>query len=100
MVMNHPYTDGQCPKTQQVFFLIEGLPLVSCLIASYVGASVIGMLSGRISVRSTDRLILDLVCLKTIDMGRRATSYTEFLCRIIKILHKTESGIPLKVYAT
>jgi hypothetical protein len=43
---------------------------------------------------------LGLVYLKTIDVGRRATLYTEFLCRIIKILHKTESGIPLKVYAT
>jgi hypothetical protein len=42
MVMNHPYTDGQCPKTQQVFSLIKGFPLVSRLIASYVGASVIG----------------------------------------------------------
>jgi hypothetical protein len=54
----------------------------------------------RLSVRNTDRLILGLVYLKTIDVGRRATSYTEFLCRIIKILHKTESGIHLKVYAT
>ncbi len=53
-----------------------------------------------LSVHSTDGLILDLVYLKTIDMGRCATSYTEFICRIIKILHKTESGIPLKVYAT
>jgi hypothetical protein len=53
-----------------------------------------------LSVRSTDRLILGLVYLKTIDMGRRATSYTEFLCRIIKILHRTDSDIPLKVYAT
>jgi hypothetical protein len=52
-----------------------------------------------LSVRSTDRLILGLIYLKTIDVGRRATSYTEFLCRIIKILHKTESSIPLKVYA-
>jgi hypothetical protein len=53
-----------------------------------------------LSVRSTDRLILGLVYLKTIDVGRRATLYTEFLCRIIKILHKTESSIPRKVYAT
>ncbi len=53
-----------------------------------------------ISVRSTDRLILGLIYLKTIDVGRRATLYMEFLCRIIKILHKTESGISLKVYAT
>ncbi len=53
-----------------------------------------------LSVRSTDRLILGLIYLKTIDVGRRATSYTEFLCRITKILRKTESGIPLKVYAT
>ncbi len=53
-----------------------------------------------LSERSTDRLILGLVYLKTIDVGRRATWYTDFLCRIIKILHKTESGNPLKVYAT
>ncbi len=53
-----------------------------------------------LSVRSTDKLILGLVYLKTIDVGRRATLYTEFLCRIIKILHKTESSIPLKVHAT
>ena len=53
-----------------------------------------------LSVRSTDRLILGLIYLKTIDVGRHATLYTEFLCRIIKILRKTESGIPLKVYAT
>ena len=53
-----------------------------------------------LSVRSTDRLILGLVYLKTIDVGRRAMLFTEFLCRIIEILHKTESGIPLKVYAT
>ncbi len=53
-----------------------------------------------LSVRSTDRLILGLVYLKTIDVGRLAMSYTEFLCRIIKIIHKTEFGIPLKVYAT
>ncbi len=53
-----------------------------------------------LSVRSTDRLILSLVYLKTIDMDRHATSYTEFLCMIIKILHKTKSGIPLKVSAT
>jgi hypothetical protein len=53
-----------------------------------------------LSVHSTDRLILSLIYLKTIDVGRRATSYTESLCRIIKILHKTESGFPLKVYAT
>jgi hypothetical protein len=53
-----------------------------------------------LSVRSTNRLILGLIYLKTIDVGRRATSYMEFLCRTIKILHKTESGIPLKVYAT
>ncbi len=50
-----------------------------------------------LSVRSTDRLILGLIYLKTIDMGRCATSYTEFLCRIIKILHKTESSFPLKL---
>jgi hypothetical protein len=53
-----------------------------------------------LSVRSTDRLILGLVYLKTIDVDRRATSYTEFLYRIIKILHETESGIPLKVHAS
>ncbi len=53
-----------------------------------------------LSVRSTDRLILGLVYLKTIDVGRRATLYTEFLCRIIKIQHKTKSGIPQKAYAT
>jgi hypothetical protein len=53
-----------------------------------------------LSVRSTDKLILGLIYLMTIDVGRRATSYTEFLCRIIKILHKTKSSIPLKVYAT
>jgi hypothetical protein len=35
---NHPYTDVQCPKTQQVFSLSKG----SRLIASYVGASDIG----------------------------------------------------------
>jgi hypothetical protein len=39
---NHSYTDVQCPKTQQVFFLSKGFPLVSCLIASYVGESDIG----------------------------------------------------------
>jgi hypothetical protein len=27
---------------------------------------------------------LGLIYLKTIDVGRRATSYTEFLCRIIR----------------
>jgi hypothetical protein len=53
-----------------------------------------------LSVCSTVRLILGLVYLKTIDVGRHATSYTEFLSRIIKILHKTKSGFPLKVYAT
>ncbi len=53
-----------------------------------------------LSVRSTDRLILGLIYLKTIDVGRGAMSYMEFLCRIIKILHKTESGFPLKVYTT
>jgi hypothetical protein len=37
-----------------------------------------------LSVRSTDRLILGLIYLKTIDVGRSATSYTEFLCRIIR----------------
>jgi hypothetical protein len=37
-----------------------------------------------LSVRSTDRLILGLIYLKTIDVGRRATSYAEFLCRIIR----------------
>ncbi len=52
------------------------------------------------SLRSTDRLILGLFYLKTIDVGRHARLCTEFLCRIIKILHKTKSGIPLKVYAT
>jgi hypothetical protein len=52
-----------------------------------------------LSVHSTDRLILGLIYLKTIDMGRCATLYTEFLCRIIKILYKTKSGFPLKVYA-
>jgi hypothetical protein len=52
------------------------------------------------SVRSTDRLILGLVYLKTVDVGRHAMSYTEFLCRIIEILHKIKSSIPLKVYAT
>jgi hypothetical protein len=56
--------------------------------------------TGGLSVHSTDRLILGLIYLKTIDVGRRATSYTEFLCRIIKILRKTEFSIPLKVYAT
>jgi hypothetical protein len=39
---NHPYTDVQCPKTQQVISLIKGFPLVSCLIVSYVGANDIG----------------------------------------------------------
>jgi hypothetical protein len=53
-----------------------------------------------LSVRSTDRVILGLIYLKTIDVGRRATLYSELLCRIIKILHKTESSFPLKVYAT
>jgi hypothetical protein len=37
-----------------------------------------------LSVRSTDRLILGLIYLKTIDVGRRATLYREFICRIIK----------------
>jgi hypothetical protein len=57
---------------------------------------VTSMSTDGLSVRSTDRLILGLVYLKTIDVGRQATLYTEFLCRIVKILHKTESGIPLK----
>jgi hypothetical protein len=35
-------------------------------------------------VHSTDRLILGLIYLKTIDIGRRAMLYTEFLCRIIR----------------
>jgi hypothetical protein len=61
---------------------------------------VASMSTDGLSVCSTDRLILGLVYLKTIDMGRRATSYTEFLCKIIKIPHKTESGFPLKAYAT
>jgi hypothetical protein len=39
---NDPYTDVKCPKTQQVFSLCKGFPLVSRLIASYVRASNIG----------------------------------------------------------
>jgi hypothetical protein len=39
---NQPYTDVQCPKTQQVFSLSKVFPLVSRLIASYVGTSDIG----------------------------------------------------------
>ena len=39
---NHSYTDVQCPKTQQVFFLSKVFPLVSRLIATYAGASDIG----------------------------------------------------------
>ncbi len=54
----------------------------------------------RLSVRSTDRLILDLIYLK-IHWHRQ-------MCHVVygipmqdqKIPHKTESGIPLKVYAT
>jgi hypothetical protein len=38
----------------------------------------------RLSVCCTDRLILGLIYLKTIDVGRCAMSYTEFLCRIIR----------------
>jgi hypothetical protein len=38
MEMNHPYTIVQCPGTQQ-FFPQQKFPLVSHLIASYVGAS-------------------------------------------------------------
>jgi hypothetical protein len=42
MAMNHLYTIVQCPGTQQFFFLNKDFPLVSHLIASYVGVSDIG----------------------------------------------------------
>ena len=42
MVINHPYTLVEGPRTKQVFFLTKGFPLVSRLIASFVGASDIG----------------------------------------------------------
>ncbi len=41
MVINHPYTLVQCPRITS-FFLKKGFPLISRLIASYVGASDIG----------------------------------------------------------
>ncbi len=41
MVINHPYILVQCPRISN-FFLKKGFPLISRLIASYVGASDIG----------------------------------------------------------
>jgi hypothetical protein len=49
-----------------------------------------------LSVRSTDRLILGLVYLKTMDVSRRATSYTEFLCRIIRSYIRPSLVFPYK----
>jgi hypothetical protein len=53
-----------------------------------------------LSVSSTDRLILDLIYLKV--------HWCWQMCHVVygipmqdhKILHKTESGIPVKVYTT
>ncbi len=42
MVMNYPYTERPVPNNSAGFSLIEVVLLVSHLIASYVGASVIG----------------------------------------------------------
>ncbi len=49
-----------------------------------------------LSVRSTDRLILGLIYLKTMDMGRRATSYMEFLCKIIRSYIRPSPVFPYK----
>jgi hypothetical protein len=54
----------------------------------------------RLSVRNTDRLILDLINLK-IHWRRQMRHIIHGIpMQDQKILHKTESGIPLKVYAT
>jgi hypothetical protein len=61
---------------------------------------VVSVSTDGLSVRSTDRLILDLICLKI--HGRRQMRHVVYGIPMQdkKILHKTKSGIPLKVYAT
>jgi hypothetical protein len=53
----------------------------------------------RMSVRSTDRLILDLICLKIHWCRQMRHIVYGIPMQDYKILHKTKSGIPLKVYA-
>jgi hypothetical protein len=54
----------------------------------------------RLSVHCTDRLILDLIYLEI--HWRRQVRHVVYVISMQnqKILHKTKSGIPLKVYAT
>jgi hypothetical protein len=53
-----------------------------------------------LSVRSTDRLILGLIYIKIHRHGQRCHVVYGIPMQDHKILHKTKSGFPLKVYAT
>ncbi len=50
----------------------------------------------RLSVRSTDRLILDLIYLKIIDVGRWAPLHTKFLCRIKRSYIRPSPAFPYR----
>ncbi len=53
-----------------------------------------------LSVRSTDRLILDFIFLKIHRRGQMCHVVYGIPMQDHKILHKTESGFPIKVYTT
>jgi hypothetical protein len=54
----------------------------------------------ELSVRSTDRLILGLIYLMIHRRGQTCHNVYKIPMQDHKILHKTQFGFPLKVYAT